>query len=281
MIDGIKILLGPQYAQRIRSRFEVKQILNTTTGELGDNWYAKEGVFHFTYKYPKYLTLRFSLPKFAHGVNHTDFGYSECVLVIYQLCEILGKELLECRVLRVEFGVNIKMPFSFDFLEPRLLFYKRKTFLSLSKEGLGRVVKLSDYTVKLYDKSKQYNLKSNVIRWEIAVNRISWLRKDLLIKDLLDQDFILTLKDRLLEAWDHVEIAESDEIMTLPESQQQLIQDWYNPLFTASLKVTNPKEFARQYKRYRRVSRTIKSCERIKNQVLKAINDKCDELLAS
>ena len=70
----------------------------------------------------------------------------------------------------VEFGVNIVLTFGVHVVLNNLINYKGKEFGYEVEEGISYYqCKRPKFIIKIYDKTKQFNLPDNVLRFEIKV----------------------------------------------------------------------------------------------------------------
>jgi len=95
----------------------------------------------------------------------------------------------------VEIGLNIPVWCDPTELIKMLVIYKHKPFepLPIEGKGFGRVCKTSQFDIKIYNKSLQYNLPHHLLRFEIKIKRMEYLAPDRGKKK--EQKFRLTLAD--------------------------------------------------------------------------------------
>ncbi len=114
----------------------------------------------------------YNIKKGCGNQNYTDFSFCD----FKYACDLLEKEVGfniddTTYLTRFEFGFNItldKKPK--NFIEDNVLMYNYKTPCYdpkyKHKEKINKF-SLNEYEIKIYDKSLQYNLKSNILRVEV------------------------------------------------------------------------------------------------------------------
>jgi hypothetical protein len=205
-----------------------------------------------------YLRLDGSLHKNNFGgANFLPFTWNELQEQIKHIETSLQLDGETLELINLEIGVNVSLPFPvFPFLKNNLISYKGNSFnqYSQDKNGvcLGFVSELSQYSIKIYDKGKQYNLPGNVMRFELRFTKMQKLKglNIRVLSDLKDFQKVNSLLYLLLNAWENVLLFESTINMSSPElkiKEMELLQHGSNPKFWEKLKETNKRRF--NYKR--------------------------------
>ncbi len=156
-------------------------------------------------------------------------------------------------LVNLEIGVNIPLPFPvFHFLKNNLISYKGNQFnrYNPDKNGicLGYVCPLSQYSVKVYDKGKQYDLPGNLMRFELRYLKMQTL-KERGIKNLTDiKDFNKAngLLNLLLTAWDNTVLFDSSIDLKNPNiknKDRELLKEGRRPGYWEHLKETNNRQY--------------------------------------
>lgn len=138
------------------------------------------GIKVFYYPCSSLLRLDGSLHKFAHGYNHTIFTQKDASQAIKELEKIIGIELDRFQITKIEFGINMIMPKEPMRYINSILRYGTHNFIPmppLRSTVYGKLCKLYNYTIKLYDKgydtwvSDRIKLPQNIFRYEIFMKK--------------------------------------------------------------------------------------------------------------
>lgn len=127
-----------------------------------------------------YFELSGSLHKYYHnGINNNDFDLNELSSSIESVCSLLGIAPNQTKVHRLEFGVNVATNYSTNDVLDSIICYMGKPYELREFNGNGYFKRfaLSQYDVKIYNKALQYGLNTNILRFEIKVNRMDYLLK--------------------------------------------------------------------------------------------------------
>lgn len=192
----------------LSSRYDI------STGELHD--YPKSGSYYrIDLKMTEQTTfIKGSLHKLYNCYNkHGDHNYSDFDLCqIWEtldfMCQELGIDPDLTKITNLEFGLNIQL--SFDpqiFLSRNLIMFNFKDHSRNEKfgsKGDFKEFKRSDYSLKIYNKTKHYqelNPPVNLLRVEVKITRSRVLAQlgIYCLKDLYDQDTYLKLMNYLME----------------------------------------------------------------------------------
>lgn len=170
--------------------------LQFTAHMLGDKWHrvAVKGSYH----------------KFSNNGRHNynDFTKLRLAQVIDQLRIELGfnprKEILN----GIEFGVNVTLDFPVKLVLDSLLTYKGISFERPIENPNYYQCRTKEFILKLYDKGAQYKLKEHVMRFEIKVVSMDFLRKKGInihfLSDLLDEANYLKIECLMLNYFDAI-----------------------------------------------------------------------------
>lgn len=113
-----------------------------------------------------------NLLKGGQGQNYNDLNFCSALESIAHVSEVLGLDK-KTSLTNLEFGLNIGL--SNDpqqFLDYNLLMYDNEGHnkdLKFRGKGDYKEFHKTDYSLKIYNKSKQYGLKSNVLRVEVKI----------------------------------------------------------------------------------------------------------------
>ena len=126
-----------------------------------------------------YVKLKGSYQKYAQkGTNYLDFSLSDIQRVIGELVNSFHFDPKQAYYNFIEIGVNIKVPTDPTRLIKGFLRYKNKDFepISIIGAGFGRQCQLQQFTIKVYNKSLQYGLPYHLLRFEVKVTRMEYLK---------------------------------------------------------------------------------------------------------
>lgn len=159
------------------------------------------------------ITLQGSLHKyFNDGLhNHNLFTYENYLNALKRLKNEFGVSPENLYLYQIEFGVNIKPPIKTNIILENILNFKGKSIENKIRDNRGSYYNQfefkANYIVKIYNKAKQYDLKTEIMRFEIKLlhKQVSEYRK-LGIKTLADfnQFDKKIFIDRLIKTWDKI-----------------------------------------------------------------------------
>ena len=164
--------------------------------------------------YPNgWLEVSGSLHKLFNDGKHNfnQFTKSDLIETVNSLCPVLGISPWEFKVSSIEFGVNIKPPLKSEYIINNALLYKGRVFETKfhSDEGHYKEVKLTEYSVKIYDKrlhyvSQGYDISDEMLRFELKYNKMRRVNSFGIytLEDLKEN--MERLIEPLLNAWGHV-----------------------------------------------------------------------------
>jgi hypothetical protein len=155
-----------------------------------------------------HLTISNSLHKFYKGNNYSDFTYHEILQAIKRIEEITGISADKFSIKKLEIGVNIITKIDINKIIDAVVSYKKKYFFKdMEYDGLvyGKKVKLSEYLIKLYNKTKEcwrhnkVRIKENLLRVEIRFNKSRLLRGITNLEDLKSRESLNILSEILIK----------------------------------------------------------------------------------
>ncbi len=263
MVDNIRAYMLDKESFDFRTEemetVELKSRFNCQTGEIEE--YPKKGRYYNMQvelqKDKSFITgslhKLFNLILNGEEHNYNDFSFCELEQSLDLMCDELYIRPLSTKVTNVEFGLNINLPIDADrFLNHMLLMYdfkapnRNETF---NGRGNYREFKKSDYSFKIYNKSKHYKQKGNVVRFEIKITRSRLLEKMQIynLEDLRSQDVIIRLFQFLLEQFDKLLIVDLQGMKKVLDKRHiEFICDYSNPYYWNSVKeIVSYKVFGR------------------------------------
>lgn len=173
--------------------------------------------------------------------NYNDFSFSKlCKTIDYVTSKLKGIE--NGYITQLEFGLNITTPVpASNILNENLLMHKYKCFNSNNKfkgKGEYREFKHENYSIKIYDKAKQYKQARNILRVEVKFTR----RKEFnqlgiwTIEDLKSKSNLMILFRYLITRFDELTILDSiDDINLINEKDKNQLLNYSSYLFWQKL----------------------------------------------
>ncbi len=277
MVDGIKLYarIDDFDSWQTQANLEFKIDCNLKTGEIGSSFQLTDGRYKQVFKFKcqigsynftlirtsitksgntlssvAHLIIRGSLHKnYYKGFNSSDFSLSQLREEITWLSEKVKISPENLIITNLEFGLNIELKFPvFDFLSKNLIIFKSLPFNRYDPDQSGKCIgfycPLSQYSLKVYDKAKQYGLKTNLLRVELRYKKMTPLKGTEIrsLKDLgspLAQNELFT---KLKKAWGDVllfDISELNEAPKLFVNTPEFILNANNPKYWEWLKIDN------------------------------------------
>ena len=194
--------------------------VNTDTGEpvpQREGYINREAKYEgLLFEYSKNITsnieslkLSGSIHKYYHsGKNFADFDRFQLETAINNICSLLNIDCQQMIIHRLEFGVNISTIHPVNKILNSIICYRSRPCELREFNGIGYLNKfvLSQYEVKVYNKSKQYGLINDLLRFEEKVNKMDYLLKKGIqirtINDLLKPDIHLQLRELLTQTFE-------------------------------------------------------------------------------
>jgi hypothetical protein len=222
-----------------------------------------------------------SVHKYFNGGEHNsnDYSFSNYRHTLEMLSDELGIDSKRCWIQNLETGVNLR-----DLSSPTstildsCIMTKRKRFKDqVLDNGNYRIAKLSQYSLKAYDKALQYNLSEEVFRWEIKNNKAQRINKDYqyTLKDLCRSDVRMKLGNALVKSWQDVLFVDSRLIEKSAPDERFLVAQWSNPIYWENLAKTSKGSLKNRY--YRELDKCNKwtgQRSTLYNEITEAITDK-------
>lgn len=211
MIDGVKLLCNLSPTDWTNNKdLSFHSWINASTGEIfRNNRHSNIYGLHLSIKEGEtdtYCNVRGSLPKYytKGKTNAIDYTFSDFLHTCKELEQSLKIYPKYATMQNVEFGANLILPFYCSIVFESVKSYKKYAYSPYTKNGkiLGIVFKLQQYSIKIYDKGLQETgKKSQMMRFEIAVNKMVWINRRKKEKNRLQLN-IRTLADmQSKEVW--------------------------------------------------------------------------------
>ena len=291
MIDGIKIYYQINDFEKWKQSVNIDLFMLTDkyTGEIKGNQRLIKGRFQTTIKYTGkfetyfisvketvkhnlngsksnsyFMELNGSLHKnYFGGQNYSPFEINDLQIELSKIETGLNISFDLANLVNIEIGVNIFTPFEVTpFLRNNLLSYKGNSFNDYmpDREGfvLGKYCKLSQYSLKIYDKGKQNNLPYNLMRYEIRFTKMAILKNRGVknLNSLKVTEIVYDLISLLVNSWDNVLIYDNSinlKDRKIKPKHRKILINGNNPKYWEQLKEKNKREFNYQRNEFKRM----------------------------
>ena len=180
-----------------------------------------------------------NLLKGGKNQNYNDLTFCSANESISRLIDVFG--LQKTSLTNLEFGLNILI--SKDpqqFLDYNLLMYDSEGHtkdLPFRGKGNYKEFQKTDYYIKVYNKSKQYGLKSNILRVEVKIINKRKLEKMgvFSIEDLQNKETIKGLYLFLLGELQKLTILDDYTGVEMPSNDRNNLNEYTNPNYWKKL----------------------------------------------
>ena len=251
MIDYIKILIINIDVERLVYFTPLKfdTYLSTKTGEISPKMVAKHhfckikvlnetsvlftGSIHKFWNSLHYIKAHNQyILKFHKGFNGNTFTIDGIIEVRAYLCKLFDCKPKQMLFQNIEFGVNVPVSFEPELYIKGILYHKNKLFDTRYQKSYFEVFH-QRYNLKIYNKSKQYKMKNNVLRIEVKIKKTIELKKTNIVT-------FADITTETLERAKELLLARFDEIMhfdytifksKLTDRQKQSLKDYSRPHF--------------------------------------------------
>ena len=282
MIDFVKVRINDKgFAERLRENpnFDFVGRINPDTGEQKDGSRAADFKNLKIVLYPSGMVeVTGSLHKFANNGahNYDSFTYQRLVQTIGDIMTLLETSPDRVSLHNVEFGVNISLDTSPSRFLDNILNYRFKLPEMRMFNGKGYLLQWvqQNYIVKVYDKKHQYQLDTNVLRFEVKTMAMVEVRT---LADLLDIAKLRRLGVELCETYKGLMIGEKLDTGQMSRPERKVYEQGMNPNFWRDLTDRKQRNYYRE--RFEQVIR--KYGLGVRERVDQLIADKVGELLKS
>lgn len=271
MIDGIRINCNiTNHFEEIISNKNIdwETQTNIHTGETERSYTADFNGLKLEIKRGQniYLIIAGSIHKYWHsGKNFSQFDYSELSDALHSLSNNLKIGLDKFRITRIEFGVNLRIekpPFNYyyDFILHRKLPFQEINNTATTKKLEGVTCLHKQVAIKCYDKGCQYNIPYPLMRFEIKVTKMQYLKKvglkNLVASDLLDKGILETFGELLVNVYAEIFKAQQVQLKRvkgkrLSEKDKQLMIEGNSPIYWMKVKGEGKKAYDQNMRRFK------------------------------
>ena len=188
-----------------------------------------------------------------------------------------------------EFGLNIPMILNFNALELTdfALNYKNNFFEDMDDQSknpsIGKKCKLQEYQIKLYSKSMQYDLPFELLRYEIKVHKMNYLRvcKFDNLEDFINKDKLVFLREELIKKLNQILFYDTSiPTHQLTPSKQRLCLNWQSTIYRKNLEKSDIRKFNYQKAKLNDIIDQFGE-NKISTTLIQQISDTWDNLLES
>jgi hypothetical protein len=213
MIDYTKSKNFKTDINSISSNPHLKDSWQTTKRDLSGEVLAGSGKYKDLSFVKKYGRIEFkgSIHKYFNGGlhNYNDFNVVDISSVVSEIEEKFEADIYDTELCNLEFGVNVVFPFPVSKVLDNLLVHKGEPFNEDKKKGWHYYYCIhAQYIIKVYDKSLQFDLPNNVLRFEVKVLTMQFLRKKGVevryFADLLNLNIYEPLSKILIETFEGI-----------------------------------------------------------------------------
>lgn len=173
--------------------------------------------------------------------NHNDFYYSQLETEIRGLIKKYSIEN-DTSITNLEFGFNLAVEKDPQFiLDNNILMYTFKApnkNLKFSGKGDYKEFQMTDFILKIYNKSKQFKLESDVLRVELKITKKRYLQLlDVFeLEDLLNKDILKAVYGRFMKLFEGLIIVDCFNPETIPENDYNKLNKYTNPSYWIRIK---------------------------------------------
>jgi hypothetical protein len=296
MIDFIKFRMldkeGFDFRTETKKTIKLTSRFDYETGEILE--FPKNGKYYnMEANITKNATyLKGSLQKFGNlyqglgNQNYNDFSLCDCKEYLQTLCDELFIRPENTKITNLEFGLNIEMPYDPKILiEDALLMFDFKDHNireGFNGKGNYKEFKKSDYSIKVYNKSKQYKQNTHILRIELKITRARILERNNIFSlvDLYREETYEALFELLLACFDKLMIIDIEKLnKALKTDEINHLKNYTNPNYWNQLqKDLKPNQF---YKAKRMCNAHIIkfNSNNMKLNIEKRLREKFNELM--
>jgi len=209
---------------------------------------------------PHRIEIKGSFHKLSEGgSNYKDFSFAEFRSAVKTLTDALNIPPAELKVSLFELGVNIKPPIETSFLIEGIKTLSGKKFERETYNGKGLLLRFdfAQYQIKVYDKGFQFSQKEPVLRFELKVRRMAFLRTKganiTTLASLLTGQWNKYFGELLLNHWDKIIVCPEGMINPDLISNPRTRKNFLNGLNPDYWKNLSEKAYRRQFKAFKTI----------------------------
>ena len=200
--------------------------------------------------------------------NADDFYIEYCINAINQIKDLFSIDLNKCKIINLEYGVNINPSINVTDLIHNLIYHEKRQFTRPTTHFNYKIAGNEAYKqVKAYDKSVQFPKECfNTFRFEVKTKQAKFINSLGLftLQDLTEINYYNKLINSLLNEWNNV---------LLFDKSKQVDDKFFNTDFWEDiLKNGNRNKFRNQKKTYYRKLGTDNLHSNIKKRIEQKTN---------
>lgn len=289
MIDNIKFRVSNnlRFEKELRENelIDLETTYNYFTGEIAN--YPKKGrLENLEIRISeKNAYLKGSLHKYFNNCiynedqNHNDFSFCELRYCIDDLTHKFKIEK-DTKLTNLEFGFNIHTSIDPSIILNNhiLMFDLNDHNRNLKFQGKGNFKEFikSDYSLKIYDKDKQYKKVENILRIELKIIKSRELEKHqaFSLDDLLNLNVLNSLYNRLMGIIGAVTIVDDYGAKNISFDDIPKLKDYTNPNYWIKLRHEgNYKRFNKKRTEFKQLIENY-NLDTIKQEIIYKLNEK-------
>lgn len=234
MIDGVKICFRSKTIIDRLNCLDV-ELFSKFSNKTGEEIMRTADFRHLKIViYPNgTVVIRGSLHKYWKGENSSNFSYTELVSCINDLAEKFDFIPSDVHIKNIEFGVNITTQFKPYIFCQYVIVHKNLPFnkFQSTRMQIGFICERLQYSLKFYDKGRQYAKHQNKLRFEIKTQKMAFIKKTGIttLSDLLNKNSLALLGNTLQNAFDELIIADQVDEANLTKNEKRIFIACSNP----------------------------------------------------
>ena len=224
-----------------------------------------------------------NLSKGGRSQNYNDLTFCMAKESIAQLIEVFG--LQKTSLTNLEFGLNIntsKDPQ--DFLDFNLLMYDNENHnkdLKFRGKGDYKEFHKTDYSIKIYNKSKQYGIKRNILRVEVKILTKRKLQKlgIFSLEDLQNEEVMNRLYLFLWGELQKLTIIDDYTSIKMPSEDFNSLNEYSNPNYWKKLSRDKSNRVKNNRKKKFNALIIKYGLNTVQNEILSGVSEKFSEMM--
>jgi hypothetical protein len=295
MLDNVKAFVNDKHEFELsvskNADIDLKTFFSTFTGEITK--YPKIGkYFNLDVRITeKKAYIQGSLHKFMNTYlddqehNYNDFDFRDIELVVENIAQEFSIDPQRTYITNLEFGMNIVLDNDpQELIAKRLLMFNFKNHnkdLKFRGKGDFKQYDKSDYSIKIYNKSKQYEQAQFILRVEVKFTMKRILRKlgVRTLADLTNVGVLHNLFDFLMQQFEKLVIVDDFyKREDIPIKDVTRLIMFTNPNYWMNMSNKSPRIRERLIREYKRLIKRYK-LNKTKNQLRDALCNKFFELM--
>lgn len=294
MVDLIKLFVLDKHGFEnhiIESEvIDLNTKFNQTTGEIeeypkrGKDGNLEVGITQNTASFCGSIHKYHNILMDKGNQNYDDFFYSQLKTEIRGLIKKYSIEK-DTSITNLEFGFNLLVDKDPQIiLDNNILMNNYKApnkNLKFSGRGDYKEFQMTDYSLKIYNKSKHFKLKSNILRVELKITKKRFLQMLGVyeLEDLLNRGTLIIINKRFIELFEGLVIVDDYSAEIVPENVYNKLNKYTNPGFWIRIKSEKSPRVISRLKKDFLILLAKYNLLNTKNQIREKLNNKFLELI--